>query len=65
MTEDQKECTDILIGLMYELGVSKVRIMVAMAYHLHEEDSLVGNIQRKGGYYDRSDFYVKTKRFGR
>lgn len=59
MTEDQKECTDILIGL----GVSKVRIMVA--YHLHEEDSLVGNIQRKGGYYDRSDFYVKTKRFGR
>lgn len=40
MDEKKRELNSILIGLLFELGVSKVRIMLTMAiitaYHLQE-----------------------------
>ncbi|MBQ1227963.1 MAG: hypothetical protein IIX79_07740 [Alistipes sp.] len=39
--EREKELEEVLIGLMYALGISKVRMMLSLAliraHHLHEE----------------------------
>ena len=64
MEEKRRELNSILIGLLFELGVSKVRIMLTMAiitaYHLQETmvDWVVDYYKKR--YYYHPSLYVKT-----